>query len=388
MDRPAGDRAHDSPSGHGARALRRAAGGGPGRPGRSGGRPRTYGEDVLEPLLEIRATLDGPCGKRPAPFMEEMVEVTERCGELRLTPEVRGELLSISAAGVDRLLAPQRRRLRVEARSGTEPGTLLRSQIPIRTHAGWDERRPGFCEVDLVGHEGGDPSGQFCQTLNLTCVATGWTEMRALPKGAQRWVFEALREIEEALPFPLLGLDSDNGAEFINAHLFEYCSARGITFTRSRAFRKNDNCFVEQKNWTVVRQQVGYARYDTPAELEVLRELYSHLRLYVNFFQPVMKLIEKTREGARVRKRYDTPRTPYRRVLGSPEVPPAAKAELTRRYRALNPVELKRAIGRCQDRLMRLARAKRGRKEVKAPPPDHPWRTSPVRQRMVATRTP
>ncbi len=229
MDRPAGDRAHDSPSGHGARALRRAAGGGPGRPGRSGGRPRTYGEDVLEPLLEIRATLDGPCGKRPAPFMEEMVEVTERCGELRLTPEVRGELLSISAAGVDRLLAPQRRRLRVEARSGTEPGTLLRSQIPIRTHAGWDERRPGFCEVDLVGHEGGDPSGQFCQTLNLTCVATGWTEMRALPKGAQRWVFEALREIEEALPFPLLGLDPEGGAEFINAHLFEYRSARGIT---------------------------------------------------------------------------------------------------------------------------------------------------------------
>lgn len=372
---------------HARRALRGAADGPRPRPPRVRGRPRTYGEEVLGPLRRIWAALDGPCGKRLAPFLGEAVEAMERCGELELTPEVRAKLLSISAATIDRLLAPERRRLQVKGRSGTKPGTLLRSQIPIRTFAEWDERRPGFCEVDLVGHEGGDPSGQFCQTLNLTCVATGWTEMRAVPNKAQRWVFEALLDIERTLPFPLLGLDSDNGSEFINDHLFGYCSERGITFTRSRAFRKNDNCFVEQKNWTVVRQQVGYARYDTPQELEVLRELYSHLRLYVNFFQPQMKLIEKAREGARVRKRYDTPRTPYRRVLESTEVPPAVKARLTRQYRQLNPVELKRAIARCQDELLRLGRLKQTRKEVKAPPADHPWRTSFVRQRRTATRT-
>lgn len=372
---------------HARRALQQVGSGAPERPRRPRGRPRAYGENILEPLTKIWATLNGPCGKRLAPFIGEMVEVMERCGELRLTPEVRDKLLRVSGATIDRLLAPERRRLRVKGRSGTKPGTLLRQQIPIRTHSGWDERRPGFCEVDLVGHEGGDPSGQFCQTLDLTCVATGWTEMRAVPNKAQVWVFEALQEIEGTLPFPLLGLDSDNGSEFINAHLFAYCSARGITFTRSRAFRKNDNCFVEQKNWTVVRQAVGYARYDSPAELEVLRELYGHLRLYVNFFQPVMKLVEKTREGARVRKRYDTPRTPYRRVLESAEVSRAAKAKLTRQYRTLNPVELKRAIGRCQDELTRLTKVKQTRKEVKAPPADHPWRTSFVRQRKVATRT-
>ncbi len=372
---------------HARRALRGAVDGPRPRPPRVRGRPRTYGEEVLGPLRRIWATLGGPCGKRLAPFLGEAVEAMERCGELELTPEVRAKLLSISAATIDRLLAPERRRLQVKGRSGTKPGTLLRSQIPIRTFAWWDERRPGFCEVDLVGHEGGDPSGQFCQTLNLTCVATGWTEMRAVPNKAQRWVFEALLDIERTLPFPLLGLDSDNGSEFIYDHLFGYCSERGITFTRSRAFRKNDNCFVEQKNWTVVRQQVGYARYDTPQELEVLRQLYSHLRLYVNFFQPQMKLIEKTREGARVRKRHDTPRTPYRRVLESAEVSPAVKVRLTRQYRRLNPVELKRAIARCQDELLRLGRLKQARKEVKAPPANHPWRTSFVRQRRAATRT-
>jgi hypothetical protein len=372
---------------HARRALHEVASGALPRPGRPGGRPRTYGEEVLEPLTKVWATLNGPCGKRLAPFIGEMVEVMERWGEFRLTPEVRGKLLSISGATIDRILAPERARLRVKGRSGTKPGTLLKAQIPIRTHSEWDERRPGFCEVDLVGHEGGDASGQFCQTLDLTCVATGWTEMRAVPNKAQRWVFEALTEIEEDLPFPLLGLDSDNGSEFINDQLFRYCSERGITFTRSRAFRKNDNCFVEQKNWSVTRQAVGYARYDSPAELEVLAELYGYLRLYVNFFQPVMKLVEKTREGAKVRKRYDTPRTPYRRVLESAEVSRAAKANLTRQYRTLNPVELKRAIGRCQDRLMRLTKVKQTRKEVKAPPADHPWRTSFVRQRKVATRT-
>ena len=197
-----------------------------------------------------------------------------------------------------------------KGRSGTKPGSMLKRQIPIRTFAEWDDARPGFCEVDLVAHDGGSGTGEFCQTLDLTCVATGWTEPRALRNKAQRWVHEAIDEITRVLPFPLVGLDSDNGAEFINMHLYRYWTERGITFTRSRPYRKNDNCYVEQKNWPVVRQQVGYARYDTPEELEGLRELYRVLRLYVNFFQPQMKLVSKTRHGAKVTKRFDLARPP------------------------------------------------------------------------------
>ena len=197
----------------------------------------------------VWATLDGPTGKRLAPFMGEMVAAMERSGELEVAPEVRSKLLRVSAATIDRLLAPERRLLQVRGRSGTKPGSILKAQIPIRTFAEWDDRRPGFCEVDLVGHEGGDPSGEFCHTLNLTCVNTGWTEPRAIRTKAQRWVREAIEEIREQLPFPMLGLDSDNGSEFINVELYRWCEENAITFTRSRPARKNDNCYVEQKNW-------------------------------------------------------------------------------------------------------------------------------------------
>ncbi len=303
---------------------------------------------MLEPLRVIWATLNGPAGKRLAPFMPQIVEALERCGEIRIEPEVRDKLLRVSAATIDRILAPERARLQVRGRSGTKPGSLLKRQIPIRTFAEWDDARPGFCEVDLVAHDGGNPLGEFCQSLDLTCVATGWTEVRAVPNKAQRWCFEALLDIERSLPFPLLGIDSDNGSEFINHQLVRYCAERGITFTRSRPYRKNDNCFVEQKNWPVVRQQVGYARYDTPGELEVLRKLYGHLRHYVNFFQPQMRLVHKTRRGAKVTKRYDLARTPYQRLLASHEVAPEVKAELTRTYLGLNPAELKRRLTACR----------------------------------------
>jgi len=186
---------------------------------------------VLGPLRFVWATLGGPAGKRLAPFMAEVVEALERHGELELAPQVRAKLLRISAATIDRMLAPERARLKVKGRSGTKPGSILRRQIPIRTFADWDDRRPGFCEVDLVAHDGGDPGGQFCHTLDLVCVATGWTEMRAIRTKAQRWVREALADIEASLPFPLLGLDSDNGSEFINVELFGWCEQKEITFT-------------------------------------------------------------------------------------------------------------------------------------------------------------
>lgn len=227
-------------------------------------------------------------------------------------------------------------------------------------------------------------------------MATGWTEPRALPNKAQRWVHEAIDEIRQDLPFPLLGLDCDNGAEFINMQLYRYCAERGITFTRSRPYRKNDNCYVEQKNWSVVRQQVGYGRYDTPAELEALRDLYRVLRLYVNFFQPQMKLVSKTRRGAKVIKRFDAARTPYQRVLGSPYVTEEAKRRLRETYLALNPAQLKRDLAACQARLLDLSRRKsREKKEVKRPPGPRPGvyskaeasRTSFVMQPELASRT-
>ncbi|MBA3728755.1 MAG: integrase [Actinobacteria bacterium] len=381
---------------HARRALATAAQGTIDRPRRP--RERIYGPEVLTSLCRVWAVLDGPSGKRLAPFMAEIVEALERCGELDVTPTVRDKLLGISSATIDRMLVAERRRLKVKGRSGTKPGSMLKRQIPIRTFAEWNEDRPGFCEVDLVGHDGGVPAGEFCQTLDLTCVKTGWTEPRALKTKSQRWVREALEDIERDLPFPLLGIDCDNGGEFINVELFTWCEARKITFTRSRPYRKNDNCFVEQKNWPVVRQQVGYLRYDNAEELECLRELYGHLRLYINFFQPQMKLASKVREGSKVTKRYDIARTPYRRVLALPEVPQEVKDALTETYRSLNPAELKRAIGRCQDGLIAMAKTKTETRKEVSRPPDNPYRrtmswrqasrTSLVMQPVHASRTP
>ncbi len=346
---------------HARRALRRARRG-PVRPRARPVRPLRYGQDVQAPLEKVWATFGGLCGKRLAPFMAEAVQAMERFGELALTCDQRGGLLQMSAATIDRRLAPARRRLGVKGRSGTKPGTLLKRHIPIRTFAQWDERRPGFLEVDLVAHDGGSASGDYCQSLDATDVATGWTEPAALKNKAQVWVFEELKRIRSELPFPLLGLDSDNGAEFINHELYRYCTTEKITFTRGRAYRKNDGCFVEQKNWTVIRQHVGYARYDTEEELDVLRDLYSHLRLWVNFFSPVMKLTEKVRDGAKLTRRYDLARTPFRRVLESRHVSSAAKRRLKAQYLSLNPVALQREIGRCQEELLKLGRLKERRR--------------------------
>ena len=186
---------------------------------------------------------------------------------------------------------------------------MLKHQIPIRTFAEWDEQQAGFMEIDLVAHDRGNASGDYA--LNATDVATGWTEPQAIQNKAQVWTFDALKAIRQRLPFPLLGIDSDNGGEFINAHLLRYCQDERITFTRSRAYRKNDSCYIEQKNYTVVRRAVGYARYDTPQQLGLLNELYSHLRLYTNYFQPVMKLLSKERQGGQGQEKVRRPKDAF-----------------------------------------------------------------------------
>lgn len=339
------------------------------RPRKRRNRPRVYDADVLFALRRIWATLDGICGKRLHAALPEIVVVMERCGELTVSATVRAKLASISPATIDRLLAPDRARLSLKGRAGTKPGTLLKHQIAVRTFDMWDEARPGFLEIDLVGHEGGVLRGEYCQTLDATDVATGWTETRAVRNKAQVHVFAAIKDIRASLPFPLKGIDSDNGSEFINSELKRYCERARITFTRSRAYRKNDGCYVEQKNWSVVRRNVGYARFDTAEELAVLNDLYSVLRDHTNFFLPSAKLLSKTRDGARVTKRYDTPKTPYARVLASEHVSDGAKRRLTRRYETLNPVALKREITDHQRRLYELISLKESirRREVQAP---------------------
>src|SRR5271169_644961 len=318
-------------------------------------RQRVYDHLVIAALSAIWYIMDCICGKRLAPMLKNIIPILEKHNEIQLDAVTRTKLLSISSATIDRLLKLERKKHMLRGRSHTKPGTLLKHQIPIRTFAQWDEKRPGFVEIDLVGHDGGDPSGEFAQTLNVTDIATGWTEDQAVKNKAQRWVFEALTDMRARLPFDLLGIDSDNGAEFINNHLYNYCKEEKITFTRARSSRKNDNCFIEQKNYSVVRRAVGYMRHDTQLELEILNELYGFLRLYSNFFQPVMKLLEKTRIGSKVRKKYDEAQTPYQRVIASPDVSNEVKKRLRSQYRQLNPAELKRKIENLQRRLIQVA---------------------------------
>ena len=313
-----------------------------------------YDKEVFISLKKIWIICDYICSKRLTPFLSEIIPVLEKYGEINLATKVREKLEKISAATIDRMLVETRKRYRIKGRSTTRPGTLLKKSIPIRTFADWDEKVPGFFEVDLVSHDGGAVRGDFLQSLNFTDIATGWVEMIAVKNKAQVWVFEGIEEIKERLPFSILGIDSDNGSEFINAHLLRYCQKEHITFTRSRPYRKNDSCFVEQKNWSVIRRAVGYSRYDTDKELNILNELYSHLRLYVNFFQPVRKLIKKERMGSKVIKRYDEAKTPYRRVLASPGIEDEIKVKLKNQYAMLNPAELKRKITKLQNRLLKL----------------------------------
>jgi len=322
-------------------------------------RARRYDEKVQTALVRLWRIMDYICGKRLQPMLPELLPVLERFNEFSCERETRAKLLRISAASIDRLLRTERRKYELRGRAGTKPGTLLKKQIPIRTFAEWDEQRPGFVEIDLVAHDGGLATGDYCQTLDLTDIATTWTETMAVRNKAQAWVFVALKEMRQKLPFSLLGIDSDNGSEFINKDLLEYCQKQKLSFTRSRPYRKNDNCFVEQKNYSVVRRAVGYARYDTEAQLRLLNELYATLRLYSNFFQPTMKLKSKERVGSKVTKRYDDAQTPYQRVLAAAQVSEAEKQRLRAQYQTLNPAALKRKLMRLQERLMKSTASKK-----------------------------
>jgi hypothetical protein len=261
--------------------------------------------------------------------------------------------MQISSSTMDRLLAGRRPRL-TKSRGFTKPGTLLKHQIPVRTWADWTEDKPGFCEMDLVDHSGGVsiPGADHAWTLCFTDVKTCWIECVPTRNKAQVHVFEAICRARQRLPFPLLGIDSDNGSEFINDQLYRYCLQEKITFTRGRAGKKNDSAFAEQKNWSVVRRAVGYYRYDTPEQLDLLDRLYAVQHFYVNFFLPVAKLKEKVRIGSKVKKTYEDPLTPYARVLARPEVSEEQKTQLCETYELLSVVDLRLQINQLQDLLL------------------------------------
>lgn len=311
-------------------------------------RPRrrrsTYGPAVVRLLTQLWELSSHLCAQRLQPFLPTLLEALERAGELTLAPRLKAAVLHISPATLERKLQPARRRRRGRGRSTTRAGRLLKHQVPIRTFADWNEARPGFTEIDLVAHCGESTRGEYLNTLSLVDVASGWLECGAVTYRSQREVFAALEAIRQRLPFGLLGIDSDNDSAFLNDHLVRYCHSQQLTFTRSRPYRKNDQAHVEQKNGSVVRGLVGYDRYEGAAATRALNAVYTVLRLWVNFFQPSMKLIGKQRIGSKVRKQYDVAQTPCQRVLASPQVSQADKDALRQQFLGLNPVAVRHAL--------------------------------------------
>ena len=321
----------------------------------------TYGPAVMKALRFLWAVQGTPCGRLLAAALPDLVPRLRRLGELDVDDETTELLLKIASATIDRRLVEDWAGLIVRGRSHTKPGTLLKSSIPMRTWAEWDDAVPGFVEIDLVGHEGGNSSGEFCFSLDITDIATGWTETRSVRNKAQKWMFAAIKDVTASFPFPILGIDSDNGSEFINWELFRWCEQNNLTFTRSRSGNKNDGAHVEQKNWHIVRQVVGYHRYDTAAELELLNRIWALQRLLTNHFAPQQKLVSKTRNGAKITKTYDAAKTPFHGVLADTRtVRKAVKNQLIRENEPLNPAAIQRQIQALTAQLLTLTTSKKG----------------------------
>jgi len=319
------------------------------------GRTKYYGNEVTIALRTIWEASDRLCSKRLRPFIPEMLRVLRQHGEQHVDAFVEAKLCQMSPATIDRLLQPWRRLGGRKGLSTTKAGNFLKNSIPIRTFTDWKENGPGFLEIDLVAHCGESTDGFYLNTLTAVDITSGWTECAIVWGKGQGRVGGAIHRLKEQLPFRLLGLDSDNGSEFINQHLYDYCRRWHIIFTRSRAYKKNDSCYVEQKNWNTVRRVIGYDRYTSKSAYDCLERIYNLMRLYMNFFQPNMKLIAKTRHGAKVHKVYDTAQTPYQRLLKSDSVNQANQTELAATYHGLNPRVLLKQLNDNLETLWKLA---------------------------------
>src|SRR5512147_1450051 len=311
------------------------------------GRRTVYDPELLRiPLTRIWKAANLPCSKRLKAIIALWLPgYIKTYGPI---PEKTAlALLQISAPTIDRVLKPVRAEYAGHGRSTTKPGTLLKRHIPVKMNQ-WDESRPGFLEADTVAHCGSTTDGMYANTVDCVDIATGWTEQRAVWGKNQQDVITQIKDIERCLPFPILGFDVDNGSEFLNHHLLRYLTdnrVRPVQFTRSRAYHKDDNAHVEQKNWTHVRQWIGYERLDRPGFVALMNELYtSEWRLFLNFFCPSVKLIEKKRIASKTVKRYDKPKTPYQRVMESLEIPPETKKSLNEQMKGLNPFDLRKTM--------------------------------------------
>jgi len=328
----------------------------PGKRRKGGGRKPKYSEDFVTVLRKIWAFFSYRCGKILAPFIREHLGFLEN--PFRITEKDRELLLSVSPSTIDRVLKPDKKKLALKGKSGTKPGKLLKKQIPVRTYYANADKKPGFFEIDTVHHCGTSDSGEFCLTLTATDVYSGWVELRPTLNKAHKWVFEALVDIKSSLPFPLTGIDSDNGSEFINSALLKWCKDEHIQFTRSRGYHKNDNCFVEQKNFTCVRNFVGYYRFCEAAERDALADVYRSLCPLLNFFMPTIKPISKTRVGTKIKKVYDKNIiSPYQRLMASPDLAAEVKTELARRFARYDPIKLQEEVHKAVDALVSLNRA-------------------------------
>lgn len=317
------------------------------------GRPKRYGPEVTEALIKVWEVGDRMCGKLLAAVMPQLVEALERFGELKLTPAVRALLLEISAASIDRLLSRHRRRLGAQP-VRRSPASGLKSDVPIRTWSDWKGVTPGSLQADLVLHCGESTQGFYLTSLCAIDVATGWTEVQAVWGLAQQRVGTAVHHIRQRLPFRLQGLHTDNGSEFLNHTLFNWCRREEVRYTRGRSYRKNDQAYVEQRNWQLIRRQVGYDRLASKEAYTVLGKLYPLLALQHNYFRPIRKIVAKDRVGARTLKRYDEPRTACQRLLESGVLTSEERDRLESRRAALNPAELQRRIDVLLRELWRL----------------------------------
>jgi hypothetical protein len=317
------------------------------------GRRATYGAKVILPLTTIWEAAGYPCSTRLKALLPLWLPWAIK--RLAISDPVQKQLLSISPATIDRRLKAKKRQLKKRLYGRTKPGTLLKHHIPIKTDS-WDVKTPGFTETDLVSHSGNSEKGEFIHSLNVTDIHTTWVETRAVMGKGQAGVLDAMKQIEQALPFKLLGIDSDNGSEFINYHLKAFCDQKQIQFTRGRPYKKDDNAHIEQKNWTHVRKILGYLRYDSPQALAAINDLYrQELRVLQNLFLPSMKLSEKVRVGSKLKRRYDKPLTPLERLSACPQADPAKLQELKKLRAATDPFALAKTIEQKLERICQLA---------------------------------
>lgn len=309
-------------------------------------RQTVYGHNVLAVAVKVWELLEYPCGVRLKPILIPTIEALIRHKEITVSDDILKKLKTISPSTLDRGLVRERQIRKLNRNRGTtRHGTLLKTSIPIRL-TNWDTSKAGFMEMDTVAHNGGDPSGSFIYSLDMVEIYSGWSVQRAVLGKGRKGIVDKIDEIKHSVPFRILGLDSDTGAEFINWHMVEYCKLNNLSFTRSRPDRKNDNAYVEQKNYTHIRKWLGYKRYDTEMQLKLINDLYKNeMNLFNNFFRPVMKIEFKEKiNNSTCKKKYDIAQTPYQRLMNSKEISPEIKKELQELYLSLNPFELKKRI--------------------------------------------